>query len=110
MNPEPVIREGEAVPEILSQIEENGEIRLFALGTSPDNGGPRPIMTSLSRRLGPLPVPLAIIPGGPSKERLGQIWQRAAPGAPGWNGPCPACRPIWNHSKFIDSGVVRTHI
>ena len=98
------------MPEILSQIEENGEIRLFALGTSPDKGGPGSFVTALSRRLHSLPVPLAIVPGGPSKERLGQIWQRAAPGARHWNGPCPACRPIWNHSKLIDSGVVRTHI
>ena len=110
MNPEPVIREGEAVPEILSQIEEDGDIGLFALGASPDKGGPGSFVKALSRRLGPLPAPLAIVPGGPSKERLGQIWQRATPGAPGWNGPCPACRPIWNHSKLIDSGVVRTHI
>ena len=73
MNPEPVIREGEAVPEILSQIEENGEIRLFALGTSPDKGGPGSFVTALSQRLGSLPVPLAIIHGGPSKERLGQL-------------------------------------
>ena len=69
-----VIREGEAVPEILSQIEENGEIRLFALGTSPDKGGgPGSFVTALSRRLGSLPVPLAIVPGWLSKERLGQL-------------------------------------
>ena len=110
VDPELATPEGEAVPEILSQIEEDGGSGLFALGTSPDNGGPRPIMTSLSRRLGPLPVPRAIVHGVPSKERLGQIWQRVSPGTRRWNGPCPACRPIWNHSKFIDSGVVRTHI
>ena len=39
VDPELVIREGEAVPEILSQIEEDGEFRLPVLGASPDEGG-----------------------------------------------------------------------
>ncbi len=39
VDPEPVIREGEAVPEILSQIEEDGEVGLFVLDASPKKGG-----------------------------------------------------------------------
>ncbi|MDE0344674.1 MAG: universal stress protein [Boseongicola sp.] len=74
VDPELVIREGEAVPEVLSQIEEDGGIGLLVLGASPDKGGPGPIVTALSRRLGSLPVPLAIVPGALSKEQLGQIW------------------------------------
>lgn len=73
VDPEPVICEGEAVPEVLSQSEEDGEIGLFVLGTSPDKWDPGSIVTALSRRLGSLPVPLAIFPGGLSKERFGQI-------------------------------------
>ncbi|MYA89444.1 MAG: universal stress protein [Boseongicola sp. SB0662_bin_57] len=74
VDPELVIREGEAVPEILAQIEEDGGIGMLVLGASPDNGGPGPIVTALSRRLGSLPVPLAIVPGELSKEQLSQIW------------------------------------
>ena len=39
VDPEPVICEGEAVPKILSQIEEDGGFRLPVLGASPDEGG-----------------------------------------------------------------------
>ena len=74
VEPELVIREGEAVPEILAQIEEDGGIGLLVLGASADKGGPGPIVTALSRRLGSLPVPLAIVPGGLSKEQLSEIW------------------------------------
>ena len=74
VDPELVIREGEAVPEILAQIEEDGEIGLLVLGASPDKGGPGPIVTALARRLGSMPAPLAIVPGALSKEQLSQIW------------------------------------
>lgn len=74
VNPELVIREGEAVPEILAQIEEDGGIGMLVLGASPDKGGPGPIVTALSRRLGSLPVPLTVVPGALSKERLGRVW------------------------------------
>ncbi|MDE0521686.1 MAG: universal stress protein [Boseongicola sp.] len=74
VDPELVIREGEAVPEILAQIEEDGGIGLLVLGASADKGGPGPIVTALSRRLGSLPVPLAIVPGELSREELSQIW------------------------------------
>ncbi|MXX88632.1 MAG: universal stress protein [Boseongicola sp. SB0677_bin_26] len=74
VNPELVIREGEAVPEILAQVEEDGGIGMLVLGASPDKGGPGPIVTALSRRLGSLPVPLAVVPGALSKEQLGQVW------------------------------------
>ncbi len=74
VDPELVIREGEAVPEIMAQIEEDGEIGLLVLGASPDKGGPGPIVSALSRRLGTLPVPLAVVPGKLSKEQLSEIW------------------------------------
>ena len=70
VDPELVIREGEPVPEILKQIEEDGEIGVLVLGASAEKGGPGPIVTALSRRFGSLPVPLTIVPGELSKERL----------------------------------------
>ena len=73
VDPELVIREGEAVPEILRQIEEDGEIGVLVLGASAEKGGPGPIVTSLSRQFGLLPVPLTIVPGELSKERLEAI-------------------------------------
>ena len=73
IDPELVIREGEPVPEILKQIEEDGDIGVLVLGASAEKGGPGPIVTDLSRRFGSLPIPLTIVPGELSKERLADI-------------------------------------
>lgn len=70
IDPELVIREGEAVPEILSQIREDTEIGVLVLGAGTDKGGPGPLVTQLSRSSGSLPVPITIVPGELSKERL----------------------------------------
>lgn len=73
VDPELVIREGEPVPEILKQIEEDGEIGVLVLGASAEKGGPGPIVSALSRSFGSLPVPLTIVPGEMSKDRLDAI-------------------------------------
>jgi nucleotide-binding universal stress UspA family protein len=70
VNPELVIREGEVVPEILAQIREDTEIGVLVLGAGSDKGGPGPLVTQLSRQSGTLPVPITIVPGELSKERL----------------------------------------
>ena len=73
VDPELVIREGEPVPEILKQINEDGEIGVLVLGASAEKGGPSPIVSALSRQFGLLPVPLTIVPGELSKEKLEAI-------------------------------------
>ena len=73
IDPELVIREGEPVPEILKQIDEDGEIGVLVLGASAEKGGPGPIVTALSRRFGSLPVPLTIVPGELSKDGLDAV-------------------------------------
>jgi nucleotide-binding universal stress UspA family protein len=70
VNPELVIREGEIVPELLAQIREDPEIGVLVLGAGSDKGGPGPLVTQLSRQSGTLPVPITIVPGELSKERL----------------------------------------
>ena len=70
VDPELVIREGEPVGEIISQISDDGDIGVLVLGASAEKGGPGPIVTALSRRFGSLPVPLTIVPGELSKEAL----------------------------------------
>lgn len=70
IDPELAIREGEAVPEILAQIKENPEIGVLVLGAGLDKAGPGPLVTQLSRSSGTLPVPITIVPGELSKERL----------------------------------------
>lgn len=70
VEPELAIREGEPVPEILAQIREDDSIGVLVLGAGLDTNGPGPLVTQLSRSSGTLPVPITIVPGELSKERL----------------------------------------
>ena len=70
IDPELVIREGEAVPEILAQIREDSEVGVLVLGAGIDKAGPGPLVTHLTRSSGSLPVPVTIVPGELSKERI----------------------------------------
>jgi len=70
IDPELVIREGEAVPEILAQIKEDTDVGVLVLGAGLEKAGPGPLVTQLSRSSGTLPVPITIVPGELSKERL----------------------------------------
>ena len=73
IDPELVIREGEAVPEILAQISADPEIGVLVLGAGTDKKGPGPIVSQLSRASGSLPIPITIVPGDISKEKLEAI-------------------------------------
>lgn len=70
LEPELVIREGELVPEILNQIKENPEIGILVLGAGIENKGPGPLVTQLTKTSGSLPIPMTVVPGDLSKERL----------------------------------------
>ncbi|MCC5988386.1 MAG: universal stress protein [Pararhodobacter sp.] len=73
IEPELVIREGEPVDEILAQIQEDPEIGVLVLGAGTDRSGPGPLVTQLTRSSGSLPVPITIVPGELSKERMEAI-------------------------------------
>ena len=73
IDPSLVIREGEVVPEILAQISDDPEIGVLVLGASTDKKGPGPIVTQLSKNAGSLPIPITVVPGDLSKERLEAI-------------------------------------
>lgn len=73
IDPELVVREGEPVPEIMSQIKDDPDIGVLVLGAGTDGKGPGPLVTALSRQAGTLPVPITIVPGDLSKERLEAI-------------------------------------
>ena len=73
VNPSLVIKEGDVVPEILAQISEVPEIGILVLGASTDKKGPGPIVTQLSKNAGSLPIPITVVPGDLSKERLEAI-------------------------------------
>ncbi|MFO1174287.1 MAG: universal stress protein [Paracoccaceae bacterium] len=73
IEPELVIREGEPVNEILSLVREDPQIGVLVLGAGTEKSGPGPLVTQMSRNSGSLPIPITIVPGDISKERLESI-------------------------------------
>ena len=73
VDPELVIREGEIVPEIMAQIRDDPEIGVLVLGAGSGKSGPGPIITQMMRASAELPVPMTIVPGEMSKDRLEEI-------------------------------------
>ncbi len=74
VNPELVIREGVPVDEIIAHVAEDPDIGVLVLGASADKKkGPGPLVTQMSRSAGSLPIPITIVPGDMSKERIEAI-------------------------------------
>ena len=73
IDPELVVREGQPVDEIMSQVHDDPEIGVLVLGAGTDKKGPGPLVTQLSRNAGALPIPITIVPGDLSKEKLEAI-------------------------------------
>ena len=73
VQPELVIREGEPVTEILGQVMDDPEIGVLVLGAGTDKKGPGPLVTQLTRQSGSLPIPITIVPGDMTKEKLEAI-------------------------------------
>jgi nucleotide-binding universal stress UspA family protein len=73
INPELVIREGDPEVEILAQVRQDPQVGVLVLGANHEKSGPGPLVTALTRSAGTLPVPITIVPGDMSKERLESI-------------------------------------
>jgi len=73
VDPELIIREGQAVDEIIAQIRQDKDIGVLVLGAGTEGKGPGPLVTQLTRNAGSLPVPITIVPGDMSKEKLEAI-------------------------------------
>jgi len=73
VEPDLILREGEAVSEILAQIAEDPEIGVLVLGAGVDKKGPGPLVSQMTRASGSLPIPITIVPGDISKEKLEAI-------------------------------------
>ncbi len=73
IEPDLVIREGDPVSEILALIKEDTEIGVLVLGAGTEKSGPGPLVTQMSKNSGTLPIPITIVPGELSKERLEAI-------------------------------------
>ena len=73
IDPELVIREGEPADEIIAQVLADTEIGILVLGAATGKKGPGPLVTQLTKTAGSLPIPITIVPGDLSKERLEAI-------------------------------------
>ena len=66
-----VIREGEKATEVLNQISEDKEVGVLVLGANNSSEGPGPLVSQLvSRDGGDLPIPVTIVPGSMTRERI----------------------------------------
>ena len=73
IDPELVIREGEPLDEIMAQVQEDPDIGVLVLGAGIGRKGPGPLVTHMAKNSGSLPIPVTIVPGDLSKERLEAI-------------------------------------
>jgi nucleotide-binding universal stress UspA family protein len=73
INPELIIREGDPVTEILAQVKDDPTVGILVLGAGTEKSGPGPLVTQMTRNSGSLPIPITIVPGDMSKERLESI-------------------------------------
>ncbi len=74
IDPELVIREGEKATEVLAQIEADPEVGVLVLGAGASGEGPGPLVSQLvARHSGTLSVPITVVPGGLTKERIYEI-------------------------------------
>lgn len=72
--PEFAIREGEAVDEVLAHIAEDNEIGVLVLGADDKADTPGPLVSALvGKRGGRMPVPVTVVPGSLSMERIDAI-------------------------------------
>ncbi|WP_340108228.1 universal stress protein [Pikeienuella sp. HZG-20] len=72
--PEFVIREGDPRDEVITYIKEDPEIGVLVLGASVSGDGPGPLVSALAGRMaGALPVPVTVVPGSMSLERIDAV-------------------------------------
>lgn len=73
VTPEFAIREGKKADEVLKAIGDDHDIGVLVLGAG-EGEGPGPLVSALVTRMGHrLPVPVTIVPGGMSMERIDEV-------------------------------------
>ncbi|MEM8728823.1 MAG: universal stress protein [Pseudomonadota bacterium] len=73
VEPELVVREGDPIDEIMAQLTADPEIGVLVLGAGVDSKGPGPLVSHITRSAGTLPVPVTVVPGDLSREKLEAI-------------------------------------
>ena len=63
ITPERVIREGEAIDQILDVIEKDVDISMLVLGAAAGAEGAGPIISAVAALAGSFPIPVVVVPG-----------------------------------------------
>ena len=63
ITPERVIREGDALGEVLDVIDKDVDITMLVLAASAGVEGPGPIITTMAKTVGSFPIPVTVVPG-----------------------------------------------
>jgi nucleotide-binding universal stress UspA family protein len=63
ITPERVIREGEAIAQVLEVIEGDADIAMLVLAASSGAEGPGPLVTAIANTVGSFPIPVMVVPG-----------------------------------------------
>lgn len=73
VTPEFAIRDGNRAEEVLAQIEEDTEIGILVLGAG-EGESPGPLVSQLVSKMGGrMPIPVTIVPGAMSLERIDAV-------------------------------------
>src|SRR4051794_35857463 len=70
IEPERAIREGDPAEEMVRLIEEDPEIDILVLAAGTGKEGPGPLVSSVAKSAGTFPIPVAIVPGHLTDDRL----------------------------------------
>lgn len=71
VTPSLVVREGDKIEAIIEHVRSNPEIGVLVLGGGVEKAGPGPVVAALTgRRMSDLGVPITIVPGSLTKERI----------------------------------------
>lgn len=71
VTPTLVVREGDNIEAIIEHVRSNPEIGVLVLGGGVEKAGPGPVVAALTgRRMSDLGVPITIVPGSLTKERI----------------------------------------
>lgn len=70
IEPELVIREGQAVDQIHALIEEDRDIAVLVLAAGSTKEGPGPLVSSVAGRAAAFPIPVTVIPDALSDEEI----------------------------------------
>ena len=71
VTPTLVVREGDNIEAIIEHVRSNPEIGVLMLGGGIKKAGPGPVVAALTgRRMSDLGVPITIVPGSLTKERI----------------------------------------